>query len=91
MVAALINGKLHCLLCSTVAKLVILWVETMGLLVYRKMGWAKGEGSATPAPTARMDISLRGRVLTPRVCLVRAWADEVEAKNQGRSGPLPGM
>jgi hypothetical protein len=56
----------------------------MGLLVYHKMGWAKGEGSTTPTLTARMDISLRGRVLTPIVCLFRAWADEVEAKNQGK-------
>ena len=58
--------------------------EAMGLLVYRKMGWAKGEGSGSPALTARMDISLRGRVATPGVCLVRAWADEEEAKRQGK-------
>ncbi|KAF2474423.1 uncharacterized protein BDR25DRAFT_311740 [Lindgomyces ingoldianus] len=56
--------------------------EGMGLLVFRKMGWATGVGSDTV--TASIEIKLRGRIQTPGVCLIRAWADEEEAKKKGK-------
>ncbi|KAF1954281.1 hypothetical protein CC80DRAFT_476013 [Byssothecium circinans] len=56
--------------------------EAMGLLVFRKMGWKTGIGSGTL--TAKIDITLRGPVETPGVCLVRAWADDQEAQRQGK-------
>ncbi|KAF2790585.1 hypothetical protein K505DRAFT_327477 [Melanomma pulvis-pyrius CBS 109.77] len=57
--------------------------EAMGLLVFRKMDWATGVGSGTV--TASIEIKLRGRIRTPGVCLIRAWADEEEAKKQGKN------
>jgi hypothetical protein len=56
----------------------------MGLLVYRKMHWIKSDASTIHAMTAQMNISLRGRITTPGVYLVRAWADETEARKQGK-------
>jgi hypothetical protein len=86
MVAALIDGtpptvSRHSL---RIAKSLGDGVEAMGLLVYRKMNWVKSDASRTPAMTAQMNISLRGRIVTPGVYLVRAWADETEARKQGK-------
>jgi hypothetical protein len=56
--------------------------EAMGLLIFRKMGWSTGVGSNTL--TAKMEIRLKGRVQTPGVYMIRAWADEKEARSLGK-------
>jgi len=56
--------------------------EAMGLLVFRKMGWTVGVGSNTV--TAKMEIKLKGRVETPGVYMIRAWADEQGSRSPGK-------
>lgn len=54
----------------------------MGLLILHKMGLETAVGSDTF--TAKIEITLRGKVEAPGICLVRAWADDEELRKQGK-------
>lgn len=54
--------------------------EAVGLFIMQKLGVTTAVGSERY--TVRIEIDLRGKVETPGVYLVRAWADEARVEDQ---------
>ena len=54
--------------------------EAIGLLILQKMGWKTAVGSEIY--TVKIEIALKGKVETPGLCVVRAWADDEDMERK---------